>query len=106
MQREGGFASAGERGHQSGSRPQQAWDDLALIPPRPSSPPPFGGRAAKLEEERLREWIQEMRRERRRLEDKLLMGDSQVMRIWFVRRISRSCFCCEPQWASESNFPL
>ena len=30
------------------------------------------------EEERLRSWVQELRHERRRLEDRLLMGDSQV----------------------------
>jgi len=33
------------------------------------------------EEMRLRDWIQEMRHERRRLEDKLLMGDSHVRRV-------------------------
>ncbi len=30
------------------------------------------------EEERLKSWIQELRHERRRLEDRLLLGDPQV----------------------------
>lgn len=37
-----------------------------------------GSRLQQQEEARLRDWIQEMRHERRRLEDKLLMGDSHV----------------------------
>ena len=37
-----------------------------------------GGRVQQQEEERLRNWIQEMRHERRRLEDRLLMGDAHV----------------------------
>lgn len=52
-----------------------------------------GSRVQQQEEERLRNWIQEMRHERRRLEDKLLMGDTHVSCCGYGMLLLRLVFC-------------
>jgi hypothetical protein len=68
-----------------GARPGSAAPAMGRMDLGPGGSNGAAGRVQLQEEERLRAWIQDLRHERRRLEDRLLSGDSQGMRALDIR---------------------